>query len=275
VSGYLHILIIIPTFARKIERMMEEKSIEERIFNLKLCVIVPTYNNAGTLAAVINGILNYTTNIIIVNDGSTDHTGEILKDFGYLRVISYSKNRGKGYALRCGFNMAERAGYRYAVSMDSDGQHFASDIEHFVDVIEQTPDVLVAGQRITEGYMPAGNSFANKLSNFWVHVLTLNKLLDTQNGFRLYPLWEMDGLRPFFNRYEAELEMIVRCAWKGIKAVPALTRVYYPPGEERVTHYRPGTDFMRITGVNVLFVLLAFVYGYPSMFYYRFIKRKS
>jgi glycosyltransferase involved in cell wall biosynthesis len=252
----------------------EDKSIDRRIRDLKLCVLVPSYNNAGTLAGVIGSILGCTDSIIVVNDGSTDGTDGILKNFDSVSRISYKKNRGKGYALKCGFNMAEKLGYRYAVSMDADGQHFASDIVTFVGVIEKNPDVFIAGQRITEGYMPAGNSFANRLSSFWVNVLTLNRLRDTQNGFRLYPLHRMKGMRPVFNRYEAELELIVRCAWKGIKILPATTRVYYPPGEERVTHYRPVRDFLRITGVNVLFVFLAVIYGYLSMFLHRLIRKK-
>jgi glycosyltransferase involved in cell wall biosynthesis len=255
-----------------IEQMeIEEEYISKRIRDLNLCVVVPAYNNAGTLAAVIDSILDYTADIIIVNDGSTDNTDGILKKFDFLNIVSYKKNKGKGYALRCAFNMAERLGYRYAVTMDSDGQHFASDIVAFVDVIEKNSGVFIAGQRITEGNIPLGNGFANKLSNFWFNVMTLNNLLDTQNGFRLYPLREMDGMRPFFNRYEAELELIVRCAWKGIKILPAITRVYYPPKEERVTHFRPVKDFLRITGVNILFVLLSVVYGYPSMFYHKYI----
>jgi glycosyltransferase involved in cell wall biosynthesis len=249
---------------------IKNEYIDKRIRDLSLCVIVPTYNNAGTLAAVIDSILGYTTEIIVVNDGSTDNTEEILNEFDCLNIVSYKKNRGKGYALGCGFNMAERRGYRYAVTMDADGQHFASDIVAFVDAIEKNPDVFIAGRRITEGNMPAGNSFANRLSNFWFNVMTLNNLHDTQNGFRLYPLQRMDGMRPFFNRYEAELELMVRCAWKGIKILPATTRVYYPPKEERVTHYRPVKDFLRITGVNVLFVLLSIVYGYPSMFCHKY-----
>jgi glycosyltransferase involved in cell wall biosynthesis len=254
--------------------MTEEKQIDKRINDLKLCVIVPVYNNAGTLAAVISDILDCTYNIIIVNDGSTDNFAEVMDNFNFLHRVKYRENRGKGYALKCGFDMAKGLGYRYAISMDADGQHFASDIRNFVDVIEKNPGAFIAGQRIAEGNMPAGNSFANRLSTFWVNILILKRLSDTQNGFRLYPLREMDGMEPVFNRYEAELELIVRCAWKGIKILPATTRVYYPPKGERVTHYRPVTDFLRITGVNVLFVLLAIVYGYPSMFYHRFIHKK-
>ena len=264
-----------PYLRTKNERkVIDKKAIEKRMFDLDICVIIPTYNNARTLADVVSSVLDYTGSIIIVNDGSTDTTEEILKHYDYLSIISYGHNRGKGYALKCGFQIAEKLGYRYAITMDSDGQHFASDLATFVDVIEQNPDVFIAGQRITKGEMPTQNSFANKLSSFWGNVLTLNKLRDTQNGFRLYPLWEMNGMQPFFNRYEAEFELMVRCAWKGIPIITAVTRVYYPPAEERVSHFRPGTDFLRITGVNILFVFLAIFYGYPSMFYHRFIARK-
>ncbi|MDR2385002.1 MAG: glycosyltransferase family 2 protein [Tannerella sp.] len=250
--------------------------LEERISGLKLCVIVPVFNNAGTLAAVINDVLRHTSHLIVVDDGSTDDTGRILKTCysSSLYTITCKTNKGKGYALKCGFDRAEKLGYRYAISMDADGQHRASDIVAFVDIIEKTPDVFIAGRRITEGEMPAGNSFANRLSNFWVNVLTWNRLYDTQNGFRLYPLCKMEGMRSVFNRYEAEVELLVRCAWKGIKILPAATHVYYPPKEERVTHYRPVTDFLRITGVNALFVLLAVVYGYPSLLYHRCIKKR-
>jgi glycosyltransferase involved in cell wall biosynthesis len=254
---------------------MEEERISWRINRLKLCIIVPAFNNAGTLAAVIEGILNYTDRIIVVDDGSTDGTGEILKGYDGLCIISYRRNMGKGHALRCGFDMAERLHYRHAISMDADGQHTASDIVNFVDMIERNPGTFIAGRRLVEGERPAGSRLANRLSNFWVHALTLSRRLDAQNGFRLYPLCRMNGLRPFFNRYEAELELIVRCAWKGIRILPAATRVYYPPKKERVSHFRPGTDFMRIAGVHVLFIFLSVVYGYPSLLYHRIIRRGS
>ncbi|MDR3267309.1 MAG: glycosyltransferase family 2 protein [Tannerella sp.] len=130
--------------------VIEEKPIDKRINDLKLCVIVPTYNNAGTLAAVINDILNYTNNVIIINDGSNENTTEVLENFNFLHRVTYKENKGKGYALKCGFDMAKGLGFRYVISMDADGQHFASDIRNFVDVIEKNPGAFISGQRITE-----------------------------------------------------------------------------------------------------------------------------
>ena len=249
--------------------------LQKRMDASRLCVVVPTYNNQKTLAGVINDILKYTSNVIVVNDGSTDNTADILNDFSKdIRVVSYMPNRGKGYALKRGFDEAEKCGYRGAVTVDSDGQHFASEIERFVEYAEKYPDALLLGQRTTEGNMPTKNSFANKFSNFWFAVQTAYRFSDTQNGFRLYPLSAMKGLRPVSSRYEAELEILVRSAWRGIKIAPVSTRVYYPPEGERVTHFRPGKDFFRISVLNTLFTLLAIVYGYPSMLFHRLFSKK-
>lgn len=252
------------------------KQLQNRMEALGLCVVIPTYNNQKTLADVISSVLQYTSDVIVVNDGSTDKTATILDGFSdEIHVVSYMPNRGKGYALKKGFDKAEKLAYKGAVTIDSDGQHFASEIERFVEYAEKNPGALLIGQRTTEGDMPAKNSFANKFSNFWFTVQTAYRLNDTQNGFRLYPLAAMKGLRPLSLRYEAELEMLVRSAWKGIRIVSVPTRVYYPPEGERVTHFRPGKDFFRISVLNTLFTLLAIVYGYPSMFFHWLFAKKK
>jgi hypothetical protein len=112
--------------------------------------------------------------------------------------------------------------------------------------------------------MPKKNSFANKFSNFWFALQTGQKLPDTQTGYRLYPLEKMKHIRPFTSRYEAELEILVRCAWRGIKLVSIPIQVYYAPEEKRVSHFRPGIDFLRISLLNTLFTILAIIYGYPA-----------
>jgi len=80
----------------------------------ELCVIIPTYNNAGTLQKVISDVLKYTSHVIVVNDGSTDETANILDQFSSINKISYPQNAGKGWALRKGFKAAIEAVYKYA-----------------------------------------------------------------------------------------------------------------------------------------------------------------
>ena len=245
-----------------------------RMETLRLCVVVPTYNNEKTLSEVLNEILRYTSSVIVVNDGSTDGTGKILERFARrVEVVAYMPNRGKGYALKSGFDCAEALGFRGVITLDSDGQHQVAELVRFVEYATLYPDTLLLGQRTTTGDMPAKSSFANQFSNFWFAVQTAYRFRDTQNGFRLYPLSVMKGLRPLTSRYEAEIEMLVRSVWKGIRIVPVPTCVYYPPEGERITHFRPGKDFLRISLLNTLLTILAVVYGYPSMFIHRLLKK--
>ncbi len=105
----------------------------EKVDEVKACVIIPTYNNETTLANVIRDVSAYITDIIVVNDGSTDNTVDIVKNFPSVQLISYSKNVGKGWALRKAFKYAVEKGYNYAITIDSDGQHFAKDLPLFLE----------------------------------------------------------------------------------------------------------------------------------------------
>lgn len=128
------------------------------------------------------------------------------------------------------------------------------------------PDALLMGSRgLKQDNMPQKNTFANKFSNFWFTVQTGRRLPDTQTGYRLYPLRKMGDMRLITTRYEGELELLVRSAWRNIEIRPIPIRVYYPPAEERVTHFRPLQDFTRISILNTFFCFAAILYGYPSM----------
>ena len=86
----------------------------------KVCIIIPTYNNETTLSQVINSVFEYTSNVLVVNDGSTDNSAIILKSFPALTVLNVSQNKGKGNALRLGFHKALEMGYKYSITIDSD-----------------------------------------------------------------------------------------------------------------------------------------------------------
>lgn len=238
----------------------------------RICVIIPTYDNAGTILSVVEGALQYVRKVFVVCDGPTDGTSGKVQSFasscgeGRVSVIRYSPNRGKGVALMAGFRAAAGEGFEYALTMDSDGQHPASAIPAFIKALHGHSGSLVVGSRGTDyDFMPDGNKFANRFSNFWFALQTLHFLPDTQSGFRLYPLGEVSGMHLFTSRYETELEILVRCAWRGIPLIPLQVRVLYPPAGERISHFRKGKDFLRISLLNTVLTCLAPVYGYPSM----------
>lgn len=239
---------------------------QTRMQQLKVCVVMPTYNNGGTLLDVVERTLSVCVDAIVVNDGCTDNSADILASFGErITVVDYGKNRGKGYALKQGFNKAKAMGFDYALTIDSDGQHFPEDIPLFVEALEQHPGALIVGSRnLNQENMPGGNTFANKFSNFWFKVQTGINLPDTQTGYRLYPLKNMSCLALLTYRYEAELELLVFSAWRGTTLIPIKINVFYPKGEERVSHFRPFWDFFRISVLNTVLCVVALVYGWPS-----------
>ena len=233
-----------------------------------ICVVIPTYNNAGTLASVVQQTLEQCDDVFVVNDGSTDDTAQILSAFPQVTVVSYPQNKGKGYALKKGFQKALEMGFAYAITLDSDGQHYPSDIPLFLAANQEHPGALIVGERQLEGVdRSAGSSFANKFSNFWFYIQTGRNLKDTQTGYRLYPLKKLHGLSWLTSRYEAELELLVFSSWHGVELVSIPINVYYPPREERVSHFRPGKDFARISVLNTVLCVLAVIYGLPLRLY--------
>ena len=237
----------------------------ERMNQNKICVIVPTYNNQKTLKRVLDSVLLYTANIIVVNDGSTDETHQILGDYPQLAQIHFPKNSGKGMALRKGFKEALRLGYEFAVTIDSDGQHFASDIPSFIsEISNDNPMLLIGSRNMMQEGVPKKSSFGNKFSNFWFWFETGNKLEDTQSGFRLYPLKHIPK-NYFTTKFEFEIEVIVRTAWKGILVKNIPIKVLYDPAE-RVSHFRPFQDFTRISILNTVLVFITLFYIKPRDF---------
>lgn len=242
----------------------------------KTCVLIPTYNNAGTLQQVIESVWAYTHHIIVVNDGSTDQTAGILAGWqNRISIHHLPQNSGKGIALRKGFELAAAQGYERAITLDSDGQHRASDLPRFLEALEKQPDALMVGARnMGQDNVPGSSSFGHKFSNFWYQVMTGRQLPDTQSGYRLYPLLPLQRIRLFTSKYELEMEALVRLSWLDIPVIPIPIDVYYPPQGERITHFRKVPDFMRIFALNTLLVTIAIFYERPLAFFREF-KKKS
>jgi glycosyltransferase involved in cell wall biosynthesis len=249
-------------------------TLSERITNTKACVIIPTYNNHKTLRRVVDGVLHYTNNVIVVNDGSTDTTKEILSSYPQITQIHIPKNRGKGNALREGFKKAKELQYEYAITIDSDGQHFPDDIPVFLDALEleNAPILLIGSRNMNQDDVPKKSSFGNKFSNFWFWFETGIRLEDTQSGYRLYPLQFIPN-KLFTNKFEFEIEVIVRTAWNGVPVKNIPIKILYDPSE-RVTHFRPFKDFTRISILNIILVVITLLYIKPRDFFRSF-KKKS
>lgn len=240
--------------------------VRKKLRDRGICVIIPTYNNGGTIADVVARAMARCDDVIVVCDGCTDGTAEALAGLPARPVIlDFERNRGKGTALKEGFRYALKQGFAYAITLDGDGQHFPEDIPALLEANIKHPGALIVGQRkdLEKVERSKGAAFANKFSNFWFALQTFHYLEDTQTGYRLYPLKKLRGLSLLTSRYEAELELMVLSSWHGVKLVSEPVNVYYPPREERVSHFRPGRDFARISILNAVLCLFALIYGLP------------
>lgn len=256
--------------------MIVFKEIAQKFNSHKICVIIPTYNNEKTLGKIIDDVSEYTENIIVVNDGSTDSTNEILLSHKNISLISYPDNVGKGWALRQGFQYAIKHDYNYAITIDSDGQHFASDIPKFIDKLEESGDALIIGARnMNQESVPGKSTTGLKISNFWFNVETGIEAPDTQSGYRLFPLQQLKDLKFHTKKFEFEIEVIVRAAWKGVKIESVPVTVFYAKGKDRVTHFRPFKDFTRIGILHFILVTITFCYINPRNFLRKLFDRSS
>ena len=218
-------------------------------------------------------MLVFQPQLIVVNDGSTDETADILSSYpcATMEVITLPHNRGKGAALMAGFKQALEMGFDHAITLDSDSQHRAADIPAFLKVLEnESPLLLIGSRQLDQENVPGKNRFANRFSSFWFRVETGIRLKDTQSGFRLYPIRELEGMPLFSGKYEFELELLVKAAWKEVPIREIPINVYYPPGGERVSHFRPFRDFLRITLLNFLLLFLGLAYYRPRNMYRKY-----
>lgn len=220
----------------------------------KTIIVLPTYNNESTIGKVLKGVQRYGLPTAVVDDGSTDGTSTVLDGISGIERISFSVNRGKGAALRAAFEWAAKEGYSHAITLDADGQHLTEDIAFFLEKIREDPDALWIGDRLlpVEGGVaqPPGSRFGRKFGAFWYRYYTGIPIRDTQCGFRAYPLKSIATTGCRRNRFEYEIEVLILAAWRGIPVKSVPIHRLYQAKKERVSHFRPVRDFMRISRVN-------------------------
>lgn len=218
---------------------------------MKPCIVIPCFNHVTTVAAVAQVALAHAP-VLIVDDGSTIPLPETP---GCLR-LRLEKNSGKGAALRAGLSHAAELGFTHAITMDSDGQHFAEDLPKFLELARSRPDALLVGVRdFYAAGCPTHRRRSNAVSTFWFRVETGVRLGDTQCGFRCYPLALAQNLKPRSGRYAFELEFMVRASWIGTPIVAVPVKCTYEPDQIRQSHFRPVRDLAHITIMNIGLVL--------------------
>jgi len=161
-----------------------------------------------------------------------------------------------GEALLTGLRALAADGVSHVLTMDGDGQHLPEEIPRLLDASAAAPGALIIGSRSFEG-LPTSPArlFGNRFANTWVEIACHRKLPDTQSGFRVYPVVDTLALEPKARHFALETEVLIRAARAGLEIRSVPVRVYYPPVEERISHFRPVVDSVRIVFVVVGLIL--------------------
>lgn len=220
---------------------------------ISVCAVIPTYDNAGTLRAVVDGVRRHVPEVIVVDDGSGPEAraeAEALGREGLADVVFRERNGGKGAAVKSGLVRAHERGFTHALQVDADGQHALDDAPRLLSAAQARPEALVLGLPEFDATAPRSRVVGRRISVFWVRVETGGDFIrDPLCGFRVYPVEAaLQAAARAGDRMDFDPEVVVRMVWDGVPVVHVPTRVRYIPAEEGgVSHFRMVHDNMLIS----------------------------
>lgn len=216
--------------------------------------VVPVYNHGSTLEFVVKQLSEYGFPIIVVDDGNDEVNKKFISDvaekYSQVVVVTRKKNGGKGKGMNDGVRKAYEMGLSHILQIDSDGQHDAGRIGHFLEVSKSNPEAVICGYPEYDENAPAKRVNGRKVANAWIHLVTLsNEIKDSMIGFRVYPVEPyyklISGFAFIDGRMGYDIDILVRFSWKGIKIISESVKISYPI--DGVSNFRMVRDNIRIS----------------------------
>jgi glycosyltransferase involved in cell wall biosynthesis len=214
-------------------------------------VVIPAFNEAATIRALVQRVLAAVPDVIVVNDGSTDGTGAQLAHLP-ITVLTHERNLGKAASLWSGLDCAMARGATRVVTLDGDGQHHPEDIGRLLYAADLFPKCIVIGARLHDRRnFPPSRYYANQFARFWISWAAGDSIADTQSGFRVYPahlLAQISRAEVSGSRFVFESEILIAAGAHGVRSVAVSIPGIYPPTARR-SHFRPVVDIARIVAM--------------------------
>lgn len=228
-----------------------------------VCIVIPFYNHAGSIATVVRDIKPLGLRCYLVNDGSDARCAPLLDELArteatWLHVINYQPNQGKGMAVMTGLDAAARDGFTHAAQIDADGQHRVQDLVTLLGVARQHPHAMITGYGIYDASAPKARLYGRYATHVWVWINTLSlQVRDSMCGLRVYPLrptlavWQRykdAWLLRIGKRMSFDIEILVRLCWRGVGIVNVPVPVTYPL--DGVSHFKVWRDNLQISAAH-------------------------
>ncbi len=211
----------------------------------RVMALIPALNAERTIGEVVRGARQYLEHVVVVDDGSSDRTGDVARELGAV-VIRHPQNRGKGAGLKTGFAHAIENGYDCVITLDADGQHLPREIPKFIACREETgADLIIGGRSHLFDQMLPRRRMANRFSAWSIAKSSGTNVTDSQSGFRLYSTAMLRSIRLRTDGFDMESEVIVRAGRGGFKVLTTPIDLGFVDGLS-TSHYKPLKDTLRI-----------------------------
>ena len=183
----------------------------------KICAVIPAYNEEKNLGLILKKVKAHSIDIIVIDDGSIDQTATIAEREG-AHLIRHPINKGKGDAIRNGFQLALEKGYDIIISLDADGQHDPGEIPHFIEKINNSNVGMVVGNRLhSPAGMPSSRLFVNRLFSKITSKLLKQYIPDALCGYKIIKAEVLNSIKLNTNKYDTDPEIIIKAVKGGFK----------------------------------------------------------
>ena len=212
---------------------------------MKLVAMIPALNAEHLLGPVVDAALEHIQPVLVIDDGSSDRTGDVARAHG-ATVVRHEVNRGKGAALKTGFAWAIANGFDGAITLDADGQHLPSELPKFVRAAEEThADLIIGGRAHLFEHMLPRRRMANRFSAWCISIAAGVRVTDSQSGFRYYSSRVLRDFPLRTDGFDLESEVIVRAGRRGLRILTIPIDLGFVDGVA-TSHYKPLLDTLRI-----------------------------
>jgi glycosyltransferase involved in cell wall biosynthesis len=216
---------------------------------MRILAIIPAYNEADNIGAVVEDLRSFGGDVLVVNDGSTDDTAAVAKSLG-VHVISHPFNLGIGGTVQSGIKYAYERGYDMAIQFDGDGQHRADQIFKIVDLVKRGEADLVIGSRTLPGGYKMGITrwIGSRIFHCLIKFLSGHTIEDPTSGFRCYGKKTLRLFSRFYTDDYPEVESIITAARSGLRVVevPVLMRGRLS-GHSSITRRKSAYYMLKVT----------------------------